>query len=102
MLLLDLHTDFSGGRSGGLVFPSLEELSSLLWSTQSKALAQSIKDIQGWMDPTTIHGEESQKAYLGYRKKELLAGNTGKIIQIQRLAMRLLEHSNGMMRAGTH
>ena len=27
------------GRSGGLVFPSLSELSSLLWSTQSKALA---------------------------------------------------------------
>ena len=25
MLLLDLHTDFSGGRSGGLVFPSLED-----------------------------------------------------------------------------
>ena len=25
MLLFDLHTDFSGGRSGGLVFPSLEE-----------------------------------------------------------------------------
>ena len=25
--LLDLHTDFSGGKSGGLVFPSLEELS---------------------------------------------------------------------------
>ena len=24
MLLLDLHTDFSGGRSGGLVFPSLQ------------------------------------------------------------------------------
>ena len=23
LLLLDLHTDFSGGRSGGLVFPSL-------------------------------------------------------------------------------
>ena len=37
--LLDLHTDFSGGRSGGLVFPSLEEFSSLLWFTQSKALA---------------------------------------------------------------
>ena len=27
MLLLDLHTDFSGGRSGGLVFPSLSEFS---------------------------------------------------------------------------
>ena len=23
-MLLDLHTDFSGGRSGGLIFPSLE------------------------------------------------------------------------------
>ena len=33
MFLLDLHTDFSGGRSGGLVFPSPEEFSSLLWST---------------------------------------------------------------------
>ena len=26
---LDLHTDFSGGRSGGLVFPSLEEFSTV-------------------------------------------------------------------------
>ena len=26
-LLLDLRTDFSGGRSGGLVFPSLSEFS---------------------------------------------------------------------------
>ena len=26
LLLLDLHTDFSGGRSGGLVFPSLQEI----------------------------------------------------------------------------
>ena len=24
-MLLDLHTDFSGGRSGGLVFPFLED-----------------------------------------------------------------------------
>ena len=29
LLLLDLHTDFSGGRSGGLVFPSLEEFSTV-------------------------------------------------------------------------
>ena len=28
-MLLDLHTDFSGGRSGGLVFPSLEEFSTV-------------------------------------------------------------------------
>ena len=29
LLLLDLHTDFSGGRSGGLVFLSLEEFSTV-------------------------------------------------------------------------
>ena len=28
MFFPDLHTDFSGGRSGGLVFPSLSEFSS--------------------------------------------------------------------------
>ena len=30
LLLLDLHTDFSRGRSGGLVFPSLEEFPEFL------------------------------------------------------------------------
>ena len=29
MLLPDLHTDFSRGRSGGLVFPSLSEFSTI-------------------------------------------------------------------------
>ena len=29
LLLLDLHIDFSGDRSGGLVFPSLEEFSTV-------------------------------------------------------------------------
>ena len=38
--LLDLQKDFSGGRQGGLMFPSFEELSSLLWSTHSKALVR--------------------------------------------------------------
>ena len=28
LLLLDLHTDFSRGKSGGLLFPSLEEFST--------------------------------------------------------------------------
>ena len=30
-MLLDLHTDFSEGRSGGLVFPSLEEFSTVCY-----------------------------------------------------------------------
>ena len=29
-MLLDLYTDFSGGRSGGLAFPSLQELSRVV------------------------------------------------------------------------
>ena len=30
MLLLDLNTDFSGGRSGDLIFPSLREFSTFV------------------------------------------------------------------------
>ena len=30
-MLDDLHTDFSGGRSGGMVFPSLEEFSTVYY-----------------------------------------------------------------------
>ena len=35
-MLLDLHTGFSGGRSGGLVFPSLEEFSTVYCDPHSK------------------------------------------------------------------
>ena len=33
LFLPDLHTDFSGGRSGGLVFPSLSEFSTVVSHT---------------------------------------------------------------------
>ena len=39
LLLPDLHTDFSRGRSGGLVFPSRRIFHTLFWSTQSKAFS---------------------------------------------------------------
>ena len=32
-MLLDLHTNFSGDRSGGLVFPSLSEVSTVVINT---------------------------------------------------------------------
>ena len=35
---LNLHTDFSGGRSGGLVFPSLEEFSSVCCDLHNQRL----------------------------------------------------------------
>ena len=38
LLLPDLHTDFSGGRSGGLVFPSLEEFSTVCCDPHSQRL----------------------------------------------------------------
>ena len=38
MLLLELHTDFSGGMSGGLVFPSLSELSTVYCDPHSQRL----------------------------------------------------------------
>ena len=38
VLLPDLHTDFSGGRSGGLVFPSLSEFSTVCCDTHSQRL----------------------------------------------------------------
>ena len=37
-LLLDLHTGFSGGRQGGLVFPSLETFSSVYCDLYSQRL----------------------------------------------------------------
>ena len=38
LLLLDLHTGFSGGRSGGLVFPSLSEFSTVYCDPHSQRL----------------------------------------------------------------
>ena len=35
----DLHTDFSGGRSGGLVFPSLKEFSTVYCDPHSQNFA---------------------------------------------------------------
>ena len=57
-MLLDLHTDFSGGRSGGLVFPFLSEFSTVClihtvkdFGVVSKAKMDTIKDRNG-MDLT--------------------------------------------------
>ena len=37
-LLLDVHTDFSGARSGGLVFPSLEEFLTVFYDPHIQRL----------------------------------------------------------------
>ena len=38
LLLTDLHTDFSRGRTGGLVFPSLSEFSTVYCDPHSQRL----------------------------------------------------------------
>ena len=43
MLLPDLHTDFSRGRSGGLVFPSLSEFSTVYCDPHSQRLCHNKK-----------------------------------------------------------
>ena len=46
-----MHTDFSGGRSGGLVFPSLPEFSTVVViHTVKGALAQSKAEIYIFME----------------------------------------------------
>ena len=62
-LLPDLHTGFSRSRSGGLEFPSLSEFSSLLWSTQSKALMD-VKYL-------ALYLPRSKKKYVCFRAKSL-------------------------------
>ena len=62
-MLLDLHTDFSGGRSGGLVFPSLSEFSTVCVIHKAKAFGIVNKADLGVLlelscffdDPTVIH-----------------------------------------------
>ena len=54
LLLPDLHTDFSRGRSGGLVFPSLSEFSTvrpqILFLIRNHQLCQT-SDYQSVQEP---------------------------------------------------
>ena len=59
LLLPDLHTCFSRGRSGGLVFPSLSEFSSL-WRSTAKGFGIVNKAVFLELscffdDPTNVH-----------------------------------------------
>ena len=41
-MFLDQHTDFSGSRSGGVVFPSLEEFSAVCCAEQTQVAGKVI------------------------------------------------------------
>ena len=64
LLLLELHTDFSGGRSGGLVFSSLSEFSTVCCNPH---IGISLKSAQGQCLPTQFHlckvKEKEKKGY---------------------------------------
>ena len=55
MLLLDLHTDFSGDRSGGLVLPSLSEFSIVYSEPHRKGFSIVNKAEIGVFSGTLLH-----------------------------------------------
>ena len=73
MLLSDLHMEFSGGRSGGLVFLSLEDFSTVCCDPQSERLWCSVKaEVDVFLelscffnDPVEVHGSCTVEAWLG-------------------------------------
>ena len=61
LLLLDLYTDFSGGRSSGLVFPSLEEFEQFVvihivkgFGIVNKAEVDVFLELSRFDDPTHV------------------------------------------------
>ena len=61
LLLLDLHTDIFGGRSGGLVFPSLSEFSLVVIYTKgfgivNKAEVDAFLELSCFFDDPTDVG----------------------------------------------
>ena len=51
LLLLDPHADFSGGRSGGLIFPSLSEFSTIYYNPHSQGFGIVNKaEIDGFLE----------------------------------------------------
>ena len=55
-MLPDLHVGFSRDRSGGLVFPSLSQISTVYWDPQSNIQKTKIK-ASGPITPWEIDGE---------------------------------------------
>ena len=49
-MLPDLHTDFSRGRSGGLVFPSLEEFSTVYCDPHSQMIVVNKAEVNVFLE----------------------------------------------------
>ena len=72
LLLPDLHTDFSRGRSGGLVFPSLSEFSgrhinNLRYADDTTLVVESEEELKGLLMKVK---EESEKVGLKTQHSE--------------------------------
>ena len=59
-MLPDLHTDFSRGRSGGLVFPSLEEFSTVYCDPHSQRLWHSLALIRSKNSSSLVIREKAE------------------------------------------
>ena len=71
MLLLDLHTDFSGGRSGVLVFPSLKNFLQFIviptvkgFGVVNKAKVDVFLELSCFFDvPVDVHSSRTIEAW---------------------------------------
>ena len=59
LLLLDLHTDFSEDSSGGLIFPFLEEFSTICCGPHSQ-FERNINNLR-YTDDTTLMAESEEE-----------------------------------------
>ena len=78
-MLLDLHTDFAGGRSGGLVVPSLEEFSTVVvihtvkgFGVVNKAEIDVFLEVFGFFDDPVDVGNLTSGSFAFSKSKNLI------------------------------
>ena len=78
-MLPDLHTDFSGGRSGSLVFPSLSEFSTVVvihtvkgFGVVNKAEIDVFLEVFGFFDDPVDVGNLTSGSFAFSKSKNLI------------------------------
>ena len=82
LLLLDLHTDFSESRLGHLVFPSLEEFSTICCDPHSQ-FERNINNLR-YADDTTLMAESEEELKSLLMKMEEESEKVGLKLNIQK------------------
>ena len=101
MLLPDLHTDFSRGRSGGLVFPSLSEFSTNKVSGGGEIPAELFQIIKRWCCESAALSMPAnlEKSAVATRLEKVSFHSSPKERQCQRMyhTIALISHTSKVM-----